>query len=85
MSMLRSLLPCACLLASLAACASAPHRTDTAANVPQNPACLATGSRIPRSPGQCGALGQSYSEEELRQTGQTSIAPALRMLDPAIH
>lgn len=29
--------------------------------------------------------GRVYSQEDLRRTGRTNVADALRMLDPAIH
>ena len=32
-----------------------------------------------------GATGRAYTQDDLRSTGQTDIASALRMLDPAIH
>ncbi len=81
--MFKSLLTGAFLLAMLAGCASAPQKhADTAA---ASTTCLTSGSRIPLSPGECASLGQSYSGEELRQTGQVNPGSALRMLDPAIH
>jgi hypothetical protein len=81
--MFKSLLTGACLLAVLTGCASAPQKhVNTAA---ANATCLASGSRIPHSPEECTALGQSYSGDELRQTGQVNPAAALRMVDPAIH
>ena len=81
--MFKSLLTGAFLLAMLAGCASAPqkHADTTAAST----TCLTSGSRIPLSPGECASLGQSYSGEELRQTGQVNPGSALRMLDPAVH
>jgi len=72
----------ASLLLVLAACATTPQNQATTAT---NTGCLATGSRIPLSPGDCAAFGRSYSGDELRQTGQVNVAPALRMLDPAIN
>jgi hypothetical protein len=84
--MLKSLVTGACLLALVAGCATAPQsRTNAAANATPNTGCLTTGSRIPLGPGECAALGQSYSGDELRQTGQVEVGPALRMLDPAVH
>ena len=46
-----------------------------------------TGSLIPAKDGQClqGAIGRSYSGQELRNTGQPKVSDALRMLDPAVH
>lgn len=69
------------LLVLLAACATTPQNHATMAT---NTSCLATGSRIPLSPGDCAAFGRSYSDEQLRQTGQTEVGPALQMLDPDI-
>jgi hypothetical protein len=82
--MLKSLLTGACLLAALAGCASTPqkHAGTTAA---ASTTCLASGSRVPVGPGQCAAYGQSYSGEELRQTGhEENLARALATLDPSI-
>jgi hypothetical protein len=81
--MFKSLLTGACLLAMLAGCASAPqkHADTTAAST----TCLTSGSRIPLSAGECAALGQSYSGDELRQTGQVNPGAALRMVDPVVH
>lgn len=79
--MFKSLLTGACLLAVLAGCSSAPQKhADTTAAA--STGCLATGSRIPL--GTC-APGQSYSGEELRQTGEIDVAAALRLLDPTIR
>jgi hypothetical protein len=54
---------------------------------PGDRSCLReTGSRIPPKPGHCLPVnGRSYSQEDLRRTGATRTADALRMLDPAIH
>ena len=81
--MFKSLLTGACLMAVLAGCASAPqkHADTTAART----TCLTSGSRIPLSPGECASLGQSFSGDELRQTGQVDIGAALRLLDPIAH
>ena len=81
--MFKSLLTDAFLVAVLAGCASAPqkHAHTTAAST----TCLTSGSRIPLSPGECASLGQSYSGDELRQTGQVNPGSALRMVDPVVH
>jgi hypothetical protein len=80
--MFKSLLTGACLLAVLAGCTSAPqkHADTTAAT---RTGCLATGSRI--TPGACASPGQSYSGDELRETGQIDLGAALRMVDPVVH
>ena len=44
-----------------------------------------TGSLIPPPKGQClPVAGSSYSQEDIRRTGATSVGQALRMLDPAV-
>jgi len=77
---------------------SAPHHASMSASPanaqarevikPGDRNCIRdTGSLIPARKGQClqGAFGRSYSAKELRSTGQSNTADALRMLDPAIH
>ncbi len=45
-----------------------------------------TGSRIPAKPGEClPVAGRSYSQEDIQRTGQTTLGPALRDLDPSIR
>jgi hypothetical protein len=47
--------------------------------------CLTqTGSRIPAGNTDCTAVGRSYSEQEIRETGRTTAAGALEMLDPTV-
>lgn len=78
--MFKMLLTGACL-AVLAGCASAPQKPLAAADT-KSKTCLTSGSRIP---GQC-APGQSYTSEELQQTGHVgNAAAALRQLDPIVH
>lgn len=82
--MFKSLLTGACLLAVLAGCASAPQKhADTTAAA--RTTCVTSGSRIPLSPGECAGLGQSFSGDELRQTGQINPGAALRMVDPVVR
>jgi len=46
---------------------------------------MSTGSRIPPShTSNCAAVGRTYSERDIRLTGATTTADALRLLDPAI-
>ncbi len=63
--------------------ASTGHR----AIKPGDRECLQhTGSLIPPKKGECLAVaGRSYSGDELRRTGASTTAGALRMLDPSIH
>lgn len=44
-----------------------------------------TGSLIPAKPGTClPVAGRSYSNQDIRNTGQPTIGPALQQLDPSI-
>ncbi len=50
-----------------------------------NSACLTqTGSRIAVKGANCSAIGRSYSNEDIRRTGASSVAGALRLMDPSI-
>ena len=56
-----------------------------AATVPASPHCVqATGSRLPQTATPCAVVGRSYTGEDLKQTGTTSLGDALKMLDPAV-
>jgi hypothetical protein len=74
--MFKSLLIGVCLLAGLAACASAPQNNSRTANT----ATCTTGSRISLNSGPC----RSYSNQDLEQTGKTDVAEGLWMLDPDV-
>lgn len=73
--------------------ADAPAAAQTDAKKPEiNDAyCLRnTGTRITsrannRKTNTCGAIGRSYTREDLQRTGEINIADALRKLDPSIH
>jgi hypothetical protein len=66
--------------AILAGCAA-----TTAKTMPDEPACMTeTGSRIPAKGDACTGIGRSYSNDEIRNTGATSAADALRLLDPSV-
>jgi hypothetical protein len=58
-----------------------PEKHSAAA---ENPSCLIhTGSRI-AVPGKCRGTGRSYTSDDLKRTGKTTVAAALALLDPAI-
>jgi hypothetical protein len=81
MRMFKSVLTGTCLLALLTGCASTPQKpVATADATPKT--CLTSASRIPH---EC-APGQSYTGEDLQQTGHVGdAAAALRQLDPIVH
>jgi hypothetical protein len=67
--------------AALCGCATtsgnqAPKPTPTACNT-------STGSRLPAGPG-CASPGRTYTQTDLNQTGQTTVAGALGMVDPSL-
>ncbi len=82
----RTVLICTAACALLSACAGAPTLNSSAvaaANAPVNGVCApAEASRLKQP---CPAAGQTYSQADIRATGQPNNAQALRMLDPSIH
>jgi hypothetical protein len=73
-------------LALLAACASAPTTPDKtqAAAVKPPPGCVAqTATRIPVKDDTCAGFGNTYTQQDLQNTGQTTPGAALNMLDPS--
>ena len=80
--MFKSLLTGAFVLALLAGCASAPQNTVASADTKPK-TCLASGSRIPQ---ECAGPGQSYTGDDIQQTGHVGdVGAALRQLDPVVH
>jgi hypothetical protein len=49
------------------------------------PTCLtATGNPAASATGTCRAYGRSYSDDDIRRTGATTVGEALQLLDPSI-
>ncbi len=71
---------------ALSACASTSGNTNTpaksAAAAPP-PGCVSTGSRI-SAPGDCAGFGRSYSQEDMKRTGGTTVGGTLSLLDPTL-
>ncbi len=82
--MMKTLLTCAATSLLVIGCAGAPTTPKPVAVAATNTNCVGqtSASRIPQS--SCGP-GQSYTQDDLRSTGQPTAAGALPMLDPAIH
>ena len=84
--MLKKLLLSAGLAVTLAACAhdpSAPSSSTSArARVPP-PGCVNSATRLPPDH-LCPGPGSTYTQGDIRRTGQTDVGNALRMLDPSI-
>jgi hypothetical protein len=62
----------------------ATPRPEKSAAAAENPSCLThTGSRI-GGKGKCRGTGRSYTSDDLKRTGKTTVAGALALLDPSI-
>lgn len=74
------------LLAALSICGCATTNNPPPTTAAQPFTCLtSTGSRIPAGPDTtCSAWGRAYSKTELDQTGKTTAAEALGLLDPSV-
>lgn len=88
--MLKKLLIGACLVLPLAACStSSPTRevASTALVAPaRTPGCVTdTGTRIPVMPGNCTGFGQTYTRQDILNTGAADTAQALWLLDPSLQ
>ena len=74
----------------VAACAGSPSgsaprpRATAAAQLPPSGCVSKTGSRIPLGPTECVAAGHIWSQGDLKSTGATDPAEALRLLDPTV-
>lgn len=85
--MLKSFAVGACLFL-LSACASAPLKPDqaTVANAKPPAGCVGqTATLIPlKDSKSCAGFGNTYTKDDIDRTGQLTLGPALRMLDPSI-
>ena len=80
-----------CLTLCVSACVSSRSTPDTAkptltptAERPPAGCIAATATRIPVSPKDCAAFGRVWTYEDIRSTGATDAAQALRQLDPTV-
>ena len=71
---------------ALGACASTSGNAPTRPVTASQPAgCVSdTGSRISAPPGNCAGFGNTYTQEDVRHTGETTLGGALRLLDPTV-
>jgi hypothetical protein len=73
----------------LAGCAAtaghAKPGAETSAALRTEPGCLtATGNPAASAAGACGTYGRSYSYDDIRRTGATTVGGALQLLDASI-
>lgn len=76
----------ALLLAACAATPPSPDQTKTAANAKPPAGCVGqTATRIPvKDDKSCAGFGSTYTQQDIQNTGQTTVGGALPMMDPAI-
>ncbi len=86
-AILKSLALPAALALSLAACATAPPTPDKATAKAKPPAgCVAqTATRIPVKDDTCAGFGNTYTKQDIDNTGQPYADKALGMLDPSVR
>jgi hypothetical protein len=73
------------LLIQMAACSVIRSHSSQVSTATRGAGCsIATGSRVAPGAERCSALRRSFGSEEIRNTGATSVAEALRLLDPSI-
>ena len=74
------------LSACLVGCAHMAPPMQAKANSSPPPGCVfpGTATRLPERPSECAAFGRSWSQDDLRRTGQTDVGQALQMLDPSV-
>jgi hypothetical protein len=89
--MVKRILIGACLTLCVAACAASPPTSTTgkpvtAATAKVPPAgCVAdTATRIAVKPSDCAGFGRTWTDQDVKSTGATDAAQALRQLDPTV-
>jgi hypothetical protein len=83
---LAAVLSAGAVYAQAADSATQAPSTDKQVIKPGDRNCIRdTGSLIKAKKGQClPVAGRSYDQEDIRQTGETQLGPALQKLDPSI-
>jgi hypothetical protein len=66
----------------LVGCTAATVKPQPAAAARNDRGCV-TGTRIPSSE-PCESFGRAYTDKDIQNTGATTVAEALRLLDPSI-
>jgi hypothetical protein len=71
--------------ALLAACATTPSTPPTAAAKPP-PGCVGqTATRLPVKDGTCAGFGNTYTKQDIDNTGQVTADKALALMDPSVR
>jgi hypothetical protein len=86
-AMLKSLATVGAFALVLAACATTsppPQKTAAAATPP--PGCVGqTATRLPVKDGACAGFGNTYTRQDIDNTGQTTADKALALMDPSVR
>jgi hypothetical protein len=87
--MLKKILIGAGLTLCVSACATSPStpgtgHTAAAAKVPPAGCVAETATRIPVNPHDCAGAGRVWTDQDIKSTGATDVAQALRQLDPTV-
>jgi hypothetical protein len=76
----------ACWLAGCASTGNVHNRNDAAPVDAARAGCVTqSGSAIPQTGTACIGPGRSYSRTDIDHTGETTLAGALRILDPTVN
>jgi len=62
----------------------AKSKTEAHPPAADNPSCLTETGSLISAKGKCRGTGRSYSSDDIKRTGKTTVAGALPLLDPAI-
>jgi hypothetical protein len=76
---------CLALLAGCATTPRAPAKPATAAATLPAGCVGQTATRIPVKSSECAGFGSTYDQQDIDRTGQTTVGPALQMLDPSVR
>ena len=76
----------ALMLAACAATPPTPDQTKVAANAKPPAGCVGqSATRIPlKDDKSCAGFGSTYTQQDINNTGQSTVGGALPLLDPAI-
>ena len=62
----------------------AKPKTDTPTAAADNPSCLTQTGSLVSAKGKCRGTGRSFTNDDIKRTGKTTVAGALPLLDPAL-
>jgi hypothetical protein len=85
-AMLKLLASFSALALLLAACATTPSAPPQTAAVKPPPGCVGqTATRLPVKDGACAGFGNTYTKQDIDNTGQVYADKALALMDPSVR